>query len=102
MHLVQILLPLYDNAGARVPESAFAQVRRELTDRFGGVTAYSQAPATGVWQTPSGEAERDVVILVEVVVEAFERPWWSSYTRELERRFDQDEIHARAIQIERL
>jgi hypothetical protein len=38
-HLVQILLPLYRQDGTMVAEADFATVRRELTDRFGGVAA---------------------------------------------------------------
>src|SRR4029078_11332648 len=43
MHLVQLLLPLYDNDGHRFDETAFAAVRQELTRRFGGVTAYMRS-----------------------------------------------------------
>lgn len=40
MHLVQLFLPLRDNAGASLPPALFAAVRAELTDAFGGITAY--------------------------------------------------------------
>src|SRR5687768_4274806 len=39
MHLIQILLPVYDNDGKSFPASRYADVRRELTERFGGLTA---------------------------------------------------------------
>jgi hypothetical protein len=39
MYLVQILLPVYDNDGRPFPASSYADVRRELTERFGGLTA---------------------------------------------------------------
>lgn len=45
MHLVQILLPLYDNDGRRFPTSHYESLRAELTERFGGLTSYSRAPA---------------------------------------------------------
>ncbi|MEO6186479.1 MAG: hypothetical protein ABIP38_11340 [Steroidobacteraceae bacterium] len=45
MYLIQILLPLYDNAGRRIPESTFRQAGKELTARFGGLTAYVHQPA---------------------------------------------------------
>ncbi len=32
LHLVQILLPLYDNSGAPLPRELFAEVREELAD----------------------------------------------------------------------
>ena len=31
MHLIHILLPLYDNAGAPLPRELFTKVREELT-----------------------------------------------------------------------
>jgi hypothetical protein len=59
MHLVQILLPL---AGDR---PVFDEVMHELTERFGGVTAYTRAPAAGLWKNPSASTERDDIIVGE-------------------------------------
>ena len=39
MRLVQIMLPIYDNAGAAQPRGLFRDVGAELTERFGGLTA---------------------------------------------------------------
>ena len=50
-YLVQLILPVYDNDGAPIGRALFAQVRRELTERFGGVTAYTRAPAEGMWES---------------------------------------------------
>ena len=102
MHLVQLLLPLFTADGTRVVDAAFAGVRRELTERFGGVTAYMRAPAVGLWTDESGQVARDEVVMVEVVVDALDRDWWTSYRESLERRFGQQEIHLRAMRIEAL
>ena len=101
-HLVQILLPLHMRDGTSVPQETFARVRVELTERFGGVTAYSRSPATGMWKSPDADIERDQVIMVEVVVEFFDREWWARYREQLEQWFDQEEVHARAIAIEQI
>jgi hypothetical protein len=101
-HLVQILLPLHLSHGSDVPPEVFAEVRDELTERFGGVTAYSRSPATGLWKRTEAEVERDQVIMVEVVVDTFDREWWTMYREQLEQRFDQEEIHARAVAIDRI
>ena len=101
-HLVQILLPLRTCDGSDQPPVLFAEVRDELTQRFGGVTAYSRSPATGLWKNTEAEVEREQVIMVEVVVDAFDRDWWTQYRDRLARRFDQEEIHARALAIERI
>jgi hypothetical protein len=102
MYLVQLLLPLYDNAGRRVPHERFAQVRDELTDRFGGVTAYLRSPAQGTWKVESGAVDRDEVVMCEVMVDALEREWWSAYRATLEQRFGQQELVVRASALERL
>ena len=103
MHLVQILLPLRDGAGLPFPHSDFARVREELAERFGGVTAYLQAPAQGVWKDEEdGSVERDEIVVLEVMVDSLDHDWWARYRRDLERRFRQDEVVARAMGMERL
>ena len=41
MHLIQLFLPLYDNDGQAFAKPLFDTVRGELTERFGGVTAFA-------------------------------------------------------------
>jgi hypothetical protein len=89
--LVQLLLPV--KPGSAVP---FADTRRELIERYQGVTAYVRSPAKGAWVGPEGE-EQDDVIMVEVLVDDFDRAWWRSYARTLAERFGEDEIHIRAL-----
>lgn len=101
-HLVQILLPLHKRDGTDVAAETFARVRVELTQRFGGVTAYARSPATGLWKSRDDDIERDQVITLEVVAEVFDREWWSRYREQLEQWFDQEEIHARALAIDRI
>jgi hypothetical protein len=102
MYLVQLLLPLQDNAGITFPRRDFEIVRTELTERYGGVTAYLRSPAAGVWTTEEGTVARDQVVMVEVVVEDLDRGWWGAYRYELEARFRQAEILMRALVCERL
>ena len=91
MHLVQLLLPRYDEA-----------VSRELTERFGGMTAYARAPARGEWKPAPGETVRDDIVVYEVMVEKLDRAWWSGYRRSLELRLKQQELVVRTYEIERL
>ena len=101
MHLVQLLLPLFDNAGAPQPRAHFAAVRQELVDRFGGLTEYTRAPARGEWAGP-GTVERDDIVVYEVMVDELDRAWWSTYRADLEQRFGQEEIAVRALTAEKL
>jgi hypothetical protein len=102
MNLVQILLPVYDAQGSRFPQSMYDAVARELTERFGGLTAYVRAPAAGLWEAGSGETRRDDIVVYEVMVEALDEGWWKRYRESLERAFRQDELVVRAQDIRRL
>jgi hypothetical protein len=46
MYLIQILLPTTNHSAA---EPVLTALNRSLVEKFGGVTAYSQAPAKGNW-----------------------------------------------------
>lgn len=104
MHLVQILLPLYDPAGQAFPQPMFRSVREELLRGFGGLTAYTRAPAKGLWkEDDDAPVARDDIVVYEVMAdEPLDRAWWSEYRKELERRFAQDALVIRAQQIELL
>jgi hypothetical protein len=101
MHLIEIFLPLTDNNGLRFDSGLFERVRKELTERFGGVTAFVRAPAEGTFNS-GGAIVHDEIVVIEVMVEDLDRRWWNSYRRELETTFAQDEIIIRASKIERL
>jgi hypothetical protein len=98
MHLIQILLPLYDNDGEPLPDRLYAGVREELSQRFGGLTAFTRAPAEGLWKD-AGETKRDDIVVFEVMVEAVDAAWWRSYRRRLEQAFRQDAIVIRAQEV---
>ena len=102
MFLVQMLLPLYDRAGQKFSHDRFSQVREELTHRYGGMTAYLRSPAEGTWREPGGSIDRDEMVMCEVMVDELDRAWWSAYRKELERRFEQEELIVRASALEKL
>lgn len=101
MHLVQILLPLATNDGAPVPEAVIRDIREELIARFGGLTAYSRAPAQGVW-AHDGVRQRDDIAVVEVMVESLDENWWHAFRLRLERLLEQEALVIRAYEIRRL
>jgi hypothetical protein len=99
--LITLLLPLYDGEGRAFPRELYEKVRRELTERFGGLTAFTRAPAEGLWRD-EGRTERDDIVVLEVMADELDRSWWSGYRADLEARFMQDEIVIRAQSFERL
>lgn len=102
MYLVQLLLPLNDNDGRRLPAALFQEVREEMVARFGGLTAFSRAPVEGLCQDEAQRVEDDELLVYEVMTEALDRAWWESYRRRLETTFRQREIMIRAQPTERL
>ena len=97
--LIQLLLP---TVGAARDEglAPLAETRRELTDRFKGLTAYLRSPAKGTWTAPDGHTEQDDVVMVEVLTDAFDRAWWRAYAVKLAQRFHQEKIHVRVLPVE--
>jgi hypothetical protein len=101
MYLVQLLLPLKDHDGKPFPRSLYRSIRETLTDRFGGMTAYSRAPAEGIWDDGSA-VEHDDIVVYEVMTELLDRAWWADYRAMLQHKFEQDELVVRSQQMERL
>lgn len=101
MHAVEIFLPLRDNNGRAFGRELYACVRRELMDRFGGLTAFSRSPAQGLWED-GGAVSKDEIVILEVMTAELDRSWWSGYRQELERRFEQEAIVIRASRIDLL
>jgi hypothetical protein len=95
MHVVQILLPLTDNEGKPHPREIFDNIKRDLTTRFKGLTAYSRAPAEGLWKPRKG-TKRDDIIVYEVMVPSFRLAWWKNYRMYLEKLLRQESIVIRA------
>lgn len=101
MHLIQILLPLRDNAGRPYATRLFDEVNATLVETFGGVTAYSRSPARGRWVHATGE-ERDDVIVIEVMAKSLDHAWWGAFRARLEAEMDQSEIVVRTFVVDRL
>lgn len=97
MELFQIVLPLYNPDGEKLPRERFTTTVSELTDAFGGATAFTRSPAEGFWEDPNGRVQRDDVVVVEVMVEDGDPRWWADYKVRLEGRFQQETILIRAL-----
>jgi hypothetical protein len=94
LKLVQIFLPRYDNNGRRFAPALYARERDRLVERFGGLTAYTQNRAHGLWKD-HGRTHKDAIIIFEVLVRPVDRKWWMAYRRRLQRRFRQKELLVR-------
>jgi hypothetical protein len=100
MYLIEIFLPVTANGGQPFAEAKFTEVRETLTKQFGGVTAFTRAPAHGVFREGRKEIHDDIV--VEVMAGTLDRECWQRYRTQLEREFAQDQVLIRATAVEQL
>lgn len=101
MFLIEIFLPLADNDGRRFAQSEFDEIHSTLVDRFGGLTAFSRAPARGLFES-GGRTSMDDILIIEVMADRLDREWWAGFRRSLEARFQQQEIMLRASEVTKL
>jgi hypothetical protein len=102
MYLIQLLLPLHDNDKQVFPAQYFDTVRKTLTERFGGVTAFLRSPAVGLWKEGEDELTHDEVVMFEVISTELDSDWWAGYRIELQNKFSQDELFVWASRITKL
>ncbi len=92
MHLIQIFLPVRDNNKKAFPKVKYIRMRKALTKKFGGLTAYTHAPAEGLWKDDQNDAHHDEMVIFEVMAPKLDKQWWKKYKQWLENTFAQDEI----------
>ncbi|RYF36332.1 MAG: hypothetical protein EOO21_02205 [Comamonadaceae bacterium] len=99
MKSIEIFLPLAANDGTRFPDTVFDRIEQQLTETFGGVTAYKRTPAQGRWKS-GGQTQGDEIAIFEVVADGIDRRWWPEFREELEERLAQETILITARDIE--
>ncbi len=89
---IEIFVPLSDDNGKPFPAYLYRNVKKKLIKDFGGVTAYTQAPAEGVWSDEDQKEIKDRIIVYEVMVAEIDRDYWASFRQHLEQQFDQKQL----------
>jgi hypothetical protein len=97
MYLVQILLPKYGKDRTPLLHTTFDAIREELVGKFGGLTAYTQSPAEGIWNPDANTRHLDEIIMIEVMVAELDPTWWANYRKTLESRLQQESVVIRSI-----
>jgi len=87
MQLIQLFIPIYDSEGNRFADNWFSQIKEKLTKRFGGLTIYQRAPASGLWKQATPKTTADQIIIYEVMAESLDMTFWKSYKTSLEEQF---------------
>lgn len=91
---------MYDNEGEPFSNDLYKAIKVELTERFGGLTAYSRSPASGLWKNGEDEVTVDKVIVYEVIADDVEKKFWKSFKEILKAQFKQEDIVIRCTNIE--
>ncbi|RLP22749.1 hypothetical protein [Mesorhizobium sp. YM1C-6-2] len=99
MYLVEVFVPLDRGDGSPVHHHEIRALVRRLADRFGGATAFSRAPAQGLWKESDGISQ-DRIVIAEVMVDTLDRSWWTAFKEELERDLQQEQIVVRCATCE--
>ena len=98
MQLVQILLPLYDQEGNPFSGLLYDKIKKELTETFGGLTAYTRSPASGIWK--DGEKiVKDDIYIYEIMLQEIDKNYWARYKSKLQLIFEQEELIIRVSDI---
>jgi hypothetical protein len=101
MNLVEVFVPLNRGDGSQVDRNEIDELVRRLADRFGGATAFSRAPADGLWKDDSAMSH-DRIVILEVMVDRVDRQWWTAFRKELEQDLQQEKLVVRSTLCELL
>jgi hypothetical protein len=99
-HRLEVFVPI-PRGRETDARQVFEALKTELAKRYGGVTAYAQAPAEGLW-SDGGVLAADRVVVLEVMIDQLELDDWAALKADLEKRLDQEEILIRATAVRRL
>ncbi|MCO6406533.1 hypothetical protein GTW10_23995, partial [Aurantimonas endophytica] len=91
MQIVEVFLPLDTGRGTPVEPEIIEEIIDGLADRFGGATAFTRAPADGLWKQDAA-IQKDRIIVIEIMVDEIEDAWWKDYRAQLEAVFEQEEV----------
>ena len=101
MHLVELFVPLNRGDGSPVKPNEIQELVKRLANRFGGATAFSRAPADGLWKD-SNAMSHDRIVILEVMVDQLDRQWWTAFKEILERDLQQEKLVVRCALCELL
>jgi hypothetical protein len=94
MYLGETLLPVRDKEGKPFTAEIYQSLCDELTECYGGVTAFTRAPAEGETKAGNDKVHDDIVVF-EVMTDNIDRESWRQYRERLERTFEQHEVLVR-------
>jgi inorganic pyrophosphatase len=95
--LIQLFLPIENEAGKPFPDKYFSAVKQQLTSKFDGLSIYENAPVSGRWKDDKAETIKDRLLIFEVMADELEIPYWEKYKQDLQKQFKQESIVIRCL-----
>lgn len=96
---IEIFVPIFDSRGNRFSETIYRRIKKKLTEDFGGVTAYTQMPADGIWKDKKDREIKDQIVIYEVMVSKIDKSYWKAYKQKLQELFEQQDLVIRQSDI---
>jgi inorganic pyrophosphatase len=97
--LIQVYLPKNEAEGKPIPGEVFQKVKKELTEKFGGLTTYTRAPAKGLWKEEDQHTVIDDIVIYEIMAPSLDLEFWKDYKIQLQKLFKQEELIIRCSSI---
>lgn len=98
-YVIQIFLPL---KATPAPPGAASRLRQQLTEKFGGVTAFTRSPARGAWRNPENTVEMDDIVVIETMADSIDHAFWRQLRADLMRELDERDILIRAHEVQKI
>lgn len=89
---IEIFIPVFDEKGKPFPEKFYRKIKKKLTDDFGGMTAYTQMPADGIWKDEKEKEVKDQIVVYEVMASKIDKAYWKAYKTKLSVLFKQNDL----------
>ncbi len=96
---IELFLPLYDASGTPFSAQLFQDIGKQLIKDFGGITAYTRAPAIGIWIDPKKQPIKDENVVYEIMVAEIDHAYWKQFKKKLEIQFAQKELVIRQSEV---
>lgn len=98
MHLIQIFVPQFIKK-KRISKKILEALAFELSQSFGGATAYLRSPALGLWKKRT-KLDREQILVFEVMVTRLQRREWAKRRLAWQKMFRQEKLLIRSLEID--
>jgi len=100
-NLVRLFIPVKNQDGNPFKKECFLHLNKELQEKFGGLTIYSQRLAEGIWKDGQ-ETIVDDLLVYEVVTGVINHDYWENLKTRLKKTFAQQDIMIQVSKIHKI